>query len=85
MIWLTVFLLAAVLAIVGLVFLLGFRLGGHSWQSEALRVRAEAAAAERELHDLTRSAFVAMAEEAQRRRSGRVDEHDGGCGGGRGG
>jgi hypothetical protein len=81
MIWLTVFLLAAVAVIVGLVFLLGFRLGGQSWQSEALWVRAEAAAAERELHDLTRAAFVAMAEEAQRRRSGLVDDDGGGRGG----
>jgi hypothetical protein len=81
MIWLTVFLLAAVAVIVGLVFLLGFRLGGQSWQSEAVRVRAEAAAAERELHDLTRSAFVAMAEEAQRRRGDRIDDQGGGRGG----
>lgn len=61
---------ALCLTIVILTFLLGFRLGGQSWITEAHRVRAEAAAAERQLHDLTRSAFVAMAEEAQRRRSG---------------
>ena len=57
------FLLVAVL-----VYLLGFRLGGQSRISELQRVRAEAAEAERQLHDLTRSAFVAMAEAAERRR-----------------
>ena len=57
------FLLVAVL-----VYLLGFRLGGQSGVSELQRVRAEAAEAERQLHDLTRSAFVAMAEAAERRR-----------------
>lgn len=57
------FLLVAVL-----VYLLGFRLGGQSGISELQRVRAEAAEAERQLHDLTRSAFVAMAEAAERRR-----------------
>ena len=57
------FLLMAVL-----VYLLGFRLGGQSGISELQRVRAEAAEAERQLHDLTRSAFVAMAEAAERRR-----------------
>lgn len=70
MIVLTVCLILSVLAIVALCFLVGFRLGGDSWVSEVQRVRAEAAAAERQLHELTRSAFVAMAEEAQR---GRLD------------
>lgn len=67
---LVIFLLLSVSLIVTLTYLLGFRLGGQSWISEAQRVRAEAAAAERQLHDLTRSAFVAMAEEAERRRFG---------------
>lgn len=71
MILLIIFLLLSVSLIVTLTYLLGFRLGGQSWISEAQRVRAEAAAAERQLHDLTRSAFVAMAEEAERRRFGR--------------
>lgn len=56
---------------VALAFLLGFRLGGQPSITETHRVQAEAAAAERELHDLTRSAFVAMAEAAQRQRSSR--------------
>lgn len=66
MVALAIFLVLTVIAVVGLSFLLGFRLGGHTWISEVHRVRAEAAAAERQLHDLTRSAFVAMAEEAER-------------------
>ncbi len=70
MVLLIIFLLLSVSMIVTLTYLLGFRLGGQSWISEAQRVRAEAAAAERQLHDLTRSAFVAMAEEAERRRFG---------------
>ena len=70
MVLLIIFLLLSVSLIVTLTYLLGFRLGGQSWISEAQRVRAEAAAAERQLHDLTRSAFVAMAEEAERRRFG---------------
>lgn len=56
--------------IVTLAYLLGFRVGGQSWISETQRVRAEAALAQRELHDLTRSAFVAMAEEAEHHRLG---------------
>jgi hypothetical protein len=50
-------------------FLLGFRLGGDHWQQELARVQLEAAQAERRLHDLTRQAFVAMAQAAERRRS----------------
>jgi hypothetical protein len=61
-----VLLVVAVAAVVALTFLLGFRLGGQSWFAECQRVRAEAAIAERELHDLTRAAFVAMAEHADR-------------------
>lgn len=49
-------------------FLLGFRLGGEHWSEELTRVRLEAAQAERRLHDLTRSAFVAMTEAAEARR-----------------
>lgn len=65
--------IAIALLLVALVatYLLGFRLGGHAWTSETHRIRAEAARAERELHELTRTAFVAMAEEAQRHRRNR--------------
>lgn len=57
-----------VLMVVMAMFLLGFRLGGDHWQSELLRVRLEAARAERQLHDLTRQTFVAMAEQAEQLR-----------------
>ncbi len=60
-------LLFAVLALTATVFLLGFRLGGDQWQRRLLEVRLEAARAERSLHDLTRNAFVAMAEHVDRR------------------
>lgn len=65
MVALAVFLFLSVGLIVVLTFLLGFRLGGQSWIAEAQRVRAEAAVAERQLHDMTRAAFIAMAEEAE--------------------
>lgn len=66
MIVLGVALVLAVLALGAVLFLLGFRLGGEHWYNELLRVQLEAAQAERRLHDLTRQAFVAMAEEATR-------------------
>lgn len=53
----------------GCAFWLGRDQGRESWLAEVVRVRAEAAVAERELHALTREAFVAMAEEAERRSS----------------
>ena len=53
---------AAVLAIVIGMFVLGFEVGGRFWQSELQRSRFETARAERQLHDLTRDAFVAMAD-----------------------
>ena len=68
MIFMAVLLTVALLALAGVVFLLGFQLGGDQWQSELMRVRIEAARAERQLHDLTRQAFVAMTEEAWRSR-----------------
>lgn len=68
MIAIVVLLVASVALIVLLSFLLGFRIGGHSWAEEAERVRLEAARAQKELHDLTRAAFVAMAEQADQRR-----------------
>lgn len=71
MIVLVVALIVAVLALGGALFLLGFRLGGDHWQSELVRVRFEAAQAERRMHDLTRQAFVAMAEEASRHHASR--------------
>ena len=61
-------ILLALLLLAGLAFLLGFRLGGDHWQTEVTRVRLESAQAERQLHDLTRHAFIAMAEHAEQRR-----------------
>lgn len=71
MVAMVVFLFLAVAVIVMLTYLLGFRLGGQSWIAEAQRVRAEAAVAERQLHDMTRAAFMAMAEEAEGRQNPR--------------
>jgi hypothetical protein len=64
-------LILSIALVVVLTFLLGFRLGGQSCVAEAQRVRAEAAVAERQLHDMTRAAFVAMAEEAETQRNQR--------------
>jgi uncharacterized membrane protein YciS (DUF1049 family) len=75
MMTLTLLLVLALLALAASVFLLGFRLGGEHWLAELNRVRLEAARAERQIHDLTRQAFVAMAEEVERhRRTGREVE-----------
>jgi hypothetical protein len=52
-----------------LAFRLGFRTGGGSWLAELQRVRAESAVAERQMHDLTARAFVAMAEQAEGQRA----------------
>lgn len=68
MIALTVIVVVLLAGLAGSVFLLGFRLGGGHWRVESARVRMEAAQAERQLHNLTRQAFVAMAEEAQDRK-----------------
>lgn len=46
-------------------FLLGFRVGGSHWQHRLLQMQMESARARRQLHDLTREAFVAMADHAQ--------------------
>jgi uncharacterized membrane protein YciS (DUF1049 family) len=64
---LLVLIMVVVACLVGVVFLLGFRLGGERWQSELSRVRLEAAQAERQLHNLTRQAFMTMAEQVERR------------------
>jgi hypothetical protein len=66
---LAIVLVLLVALVAAIAFVLGFRRGGQSWIAEVQRVRAEAAVAERQLHDITRAAFVAMAEEAESRRS----------------
>ena len=49
-------------------YLLGFWLGGRHWKSRIDEVHSASAEASRLMHDLTREAFVAMAEHALRRR-----------------
>jgi hypothetical protein len=66
MIGLIVILILVIAALGGTLFLLGFRLGGGRSRGELTRVRMEGALTRRSVHDLTRQAFVAMAEEAQR-------------------
>lgn len=61
-------LILAPLVLASVAFLLGFRIGGEHYKDELLQVRLEAAEAEKQLHNLTKSAFVAMTEYAQRRR-----------------
>jgi hypothetical protein len=65
---LAILLIIVLAALAVAVFLLGFRLGGEHWQSELSRVRLEAAQAERQLHHLTRQAFITMAEQVERHR-----------------
>ena len=60
--------MAVVLSVLLGFFAIGFRAGGQHWQSELQRARFESARAERELHDLTRQAFVAMSDHAERHR-----------------
>ena len=62
-------LVGIVLAIVAS-FLLGFRLGGSHWQTRLIRTQMQAASARRQLHDLTRQAFVAMADHVLRTEKG---------------
>ena len=56
------------IASIGLFMLLGFRLGRTRSEHEMLNVRMQAARAGRQLHDLTRQAFTAMAEAAETHR-----------------
>lgn len=51
-------------------YLLGFRIGGQHWRTRLDEVRAESAEASRQMHDLTREAFVAMTDYALQRRNG---------------
>ena len=67
MIVLTIVFLVLVALLVTTVYLLGFKLGGDHGQQELARVRLESAHAERQLHELTRGAFEAMAEQIEKR------------------
>jgi uncharacterized membrane protein YciS (DUF1049 family) len=64
---LLVLTIVTVTGLLAVIFLLGFRLGGEHWQAELTKVRLEAAQAEKRLHDLTRQAFITMAEQVERR------------------
>jgi hypothetical protein len=68
MIALAIMLVLSVGALVGCLFLLGFRLGGRHLTEELARTKFEAAQAQRQMRYLTRDAFVAMAEHAENRR-----------------
>ena len=68
MILMTIIFLVVLTALVATVFLLGFRVGDGSSATNLARVRSEAGEAQRRMHDLTRQAFLAMAEEAERQR-----------------
>jgi hypothetical protein len=68
MIWLLLLTLATLLVLVTAVFLLGFRIGSSAWRAELDQVRTDSILAAREMHDLTRQAFVAMATAAERRK-----------------
>lgn len=70
MIVLLLLILILLTTLMAALFLLGFRIGGEHWQQEVLQVRHEGVQASREMHELTRRAFVAMAEEADRQRKG---------------
>lgn len=58
---------AALLVAAAVIFAVGVRVGSQYWRSEVQRTRFEAARAARQLHDLTRQAFVAMADHVERR------------------
>lgn len=60
--------LLALACLIAAVYLLGFLRGGRRFQTDLIRVRLEGIAGERELHDLTRDAFIAMSDYAERRR-----------------
>jgi len=62
----TLLLVLVVIGLLGLVFRLGVRFGSDRGQSELSQLRWDTVRAKRQMHDLTRQAFVAMAQEAQR-------------------
>lgn len=68
MIGLLIITILLVLALSASVYLIGYLLGSHGWRAKLEQVRAESREAERQLHDLTRDAFVAMSEQALRYR-----------------
>lgn len=59
-----VLVLGLILLAVALAFLLGFRLAGEGWQGRLQCIQDDSARARREMHELTKHVFVAMAERA---------------------
>lgn len=68
MVFLLILILLVLAGLLVAVFTFGFHVAGTNWQRQLLQARTEAAEAGRQMHDLTRRAFVAMAEEAERQR-----------------
>lgn len=66
MIGLLIVAILLLLALSASAYLIGYLLGSHGWRAKLDQVRAESREAERQLHDLTRDAFVAMSEQALR-------------------
>ena len=60
-------ILVLLLGLLAAVYLLGFHLGGQNASQELLQVRLESLAAQRAMHDLTRTAFAKMLERVERR------------------
>lgn len=70
MVGLLILLILLVVALSASVYLIGYLLGGQTWRARLDRVRAESLEAERQLHNLTRNAFVAMSEHDHRYKAG---------------
>lgn len=66
MIGLLILAILLVMALSASVYLIGYLLGSHGWRAKLDQVRAESRVAERQLHDLTRKAFIAMSDRAFR-------------------
>lgn len=70
-------LLVVLTVLAAALFLFGFRLGEDHSHGELTQVRLEAAQAERQLHDLTRQAFIAMARRVEQHRQSGQSGSDG--------
>jgi hypothetical protein len=69
---LLLFVLSLILLLLGATYLLGFRLGSSRGLEELARVRLEGAQATREIWDVTRDAFVAIAEHVEQQSKDRA-------------
>jgi hypothetical protein len=57
-----------IVTVVGLAYLVGFRIGSESNAAELQRIKLEAVRAQREIHNLVAAGFAALADEVVRRR-----------------